>query len=190
MLGVVGREGGKERLCLNCLDTSDFRLCCGHSRISGLASLAPLFMLQSSKTMSLWNRQQTSTIVVASVAGLLAVGATSISLVNSPSPRILKAPEPSEAGEYKHSLFEGGATLQTPYGRLRFYELGPKDGKKVLLIHGISTPCPVWQRLVPQLVNSGHRVLCYVSYKSIFNAFPPSNCLYSLLPGSRRSRLQ
>jgi alpha/beta superfamily hydrolase len=141
-----GRKEKKDLLARTCYDLA----------------FSPLYhYLLQHPSMSLWSRQQAAPVAVASAVGLLFAATAVRSLFHSPSPRILKAPEPSEEAPYKYSLYEGGSVLQTPYGKLRYYELGPEDGKRVLLIHGISTPCPVWQRLIPKLVESGHRVLCY-----------------------------
>jgi pimeloyl-ACP methyl ester carboxylesterase len=113
--------------------------------------------------MSLWNRQQgIAPIAIASIAGLFALTAVR-SILSSSKPRQLKAPQPTESEPYPWNIYEGGATLQTPYGNIRLYELGPKEGKKVLLIHGISQPCPLWRLLIPKLIESGHHILCYVS---------------------------
>ena len=44
-----------------------------------------------------------------------------------------------------------------------YYEFGPEDGEKVMLVHGITTPTPVWKAIAPQLAEAGYRVLTYVS---------------------------
>ncbi|UZJ54035.1 hypothetical protein CBS101457_003355 [Exobasidium rhododendri] len=110
--------------------------------------------------MSLWKGQQAAPVAFASIAGLLILAVTRARLHTS-AHRLLEAPEPTEREPYPWNLYEGGATLETPYGKLRLYEMGPKEGKKVLLIHGISQPCPTWRLIVPKLIESGHRILCY-----------------------------
>lgn len=47
---------------------------------------------------------------------------------------------------------------------MKTYLVGPKDGKKLLLVHGISTPAPVWKSIIPQLVQAGYRVLIFDLY--------------------------
>lgn len=112
--------------------------------------------------MSLWKGGQAAPIAYASLAGLLIVAAAR-SLARPAGILLLKAPEPTESEPYPWNLYVGGATLQTPYGKLRLYEMGPRDGKKVLFIHGISQPCSTWRLIFPKLIESGHRILCYVS---------------------------
>jgi pimeloyl-ACP methyl ester carboxylesterase len=47
------------------------------------------------------------------------------------------------------------------YGTIRVYEWGPEDGRKVLMIHGISTPSLSLGRLAHALVKLGCRVLLF-----------------------------
>lgn len=42
---------------------------------------------------------------------------------------------------YPPDAFPGSRDVDSPYGSLRVYEWGPVGGGKLLLIHGISTPC-------------------------------------------------
>lgn len=76
-------------------------------------------------------------------------------------PKILKAPAKIHDQPYPADVLPGGADLVTPYGIIRYYEFGPEDGKKLLLVHGISTPSPAWSLIAPHLVKAGYRVLCY-----------------------------
>ena len=49
----------------------------------------------------------------------------------------------SETGDlpYPPDAFPGSRDIDSPYGSLRIYEWGPVGGKRVLFVHGISTPC-------------------------------------------------
>ncbi|CAO3643746.1 unnamed protein product [Cunninghamella echinulata] len=44
---------------------------------------------------------------------------------------------------------------------MRYWEFGPKDGKKVILIHGISSGASVYNKVARNLANNGHRVLIF-----------------------------
>lgn len=65
---------------------------------------------------------------------------------------------------YSSDFFDGGAYVTFPYGRVRYWLLGPPDGKKVVLIHGLSVPSIIWQEIAPQLAEKGFRVLLYDLY--------------------------
>lgn len=47
------------------------------------------------------------------------------------------------------------------YGSIRVYEFGPEDGEKVLLVHGISTPCITLSHIAHGLVARGCRVMLF-----------------------------
>ena len=80
-------------------------------------------------------------------------------------PKIYKAPKPSNDALYKYNVFPNGKLLDTPYGRINYYLIGdPAAKKKVLLVHGISTPVPVWGELPNKLVAAGYQVLMYDLY--------------------------
>ncbi|CAO1596355.1 hypothetical protein XANCAGTX0491_000206 [Xanthoria calcicola] len=61
-----------------------------------------------------------------------------------PSPRETQLPylSPSEQAQlpYPPDALPGARDIPSPYGSLRVYEWGPKYGRKVLMVHGISTP--------------------------------------------------
>lgn len=62
-----------------------------------------------------------------------------------PSPRVTLLPELSEEESlelpYPPDYLPGARDVSSPYGTIRVYEWGPEDGRKVFLVHGISTPC-------------------------------------------------
>ncbi|KAL4784594.1 Alpha/Beta hydrolase protein [Aspergillus varians] len=55
----------------------------------------------------------------------------------------------------------GARDVQSPYGSIRIYEWGPERGPKVLLIHGITTPCIALGGLAHALVDRGCRVMLF-----------------------------
>src|ERR1700753_663082 len=83
----------------------------------------------------------------------------------TPSP--LKATLPGLSSQelsalaYKPDYFPGARDVNTPYGSCRVYEFGPEQGTKILLVHGISTPCISLGGLAHELVNAGCRVIIY-----------------------------
>ncbi|KAI8088991.1 Alpha/Beta hydrolase protein [Halteromyces radiatus] len=66
---------------------------------------------------------------------------------------------PSEL--YSPDFYDGGNDLILPMGRMRYWEFGPTDGKKVLLIHGISTGASTYDKVGRILAENNHRVLVF-----------------------------
>lgn len=66
-----------------------------------------------------------------------------------------------DAQPYPPDLLPGGRDVETPYGSLRVYEWGPDDGEKVLLLHGIGTPCLALGEMAKALVARGCRVMLF-----------------------------
>ena len=80
-----------------------------------------------------------------------------------PSPRETLLPEYTALQRsklaYPPDFYPGARDVTTPYGVMRVYEWGPDDGKKVLLIHGDSTPAPLFASITGALVGCGCRVM-------------------------------
>ena len=51
--------------------------------------------------------------------------------------------------------------MATPYGVMRVYEWGPRDGEKMLFIHGDTTPAPMLGPVAHKLVDKGCRVMMF-----------------------------
>ncbi len=83
----------------------------------------------------------------------------------TPSPRTTQLPELSceavSALAYPPDVLPGARDVETPYGTIKVFEWGPEDGEKVLLMHGISTPCLCQSDLAEELVSQGHRVMLF-----------------------------
>jgi hypothetical protein len=62
---------------------------------------------------------------------------------------------------YQPDHVPGARDVVTPFGCTRVYEFGPEDGQKVLLVHGISTPCLSLAGIARNLVAKGCRVMLY-----------------------------
>jgi hypothetical protein len=71
---------------------------------------------------------------------------------------------------YPPDLFPGARDVQTPYGSLRVYEWGPENGRKVLFVHGISTPCLSLGLVAEKLAENGYRVMLFGKTKSIYHS--------------------
>ncbi|CAG8010751.1 unnamed protein product [Penicillium olsonii] len=81
------------------------------------------------------------------------------------SPRSTVLPRISEPENRQLPLptdvLPGARDVASPYGSIRVYEWGPEDGPKVLLVHGITTPCISLGGLAHALVDRGCRVMLF-----------------------------
>ncbi|KAI0662774.1 alpha/beta-hydrolase [Cubamyces menziesii] len=73
---------------------------------------------------------------------------------------------------YPEGFLPNGDYAPLPYGRVRYWILGPEDGTKVVLIHGISTPAMSWREIAPYLAEQGFRVLVYDLYGKGYSEAP------------------
>ncbi|KAF8432929.1 alpha/beta-hydrolase [Boletus edulis BED1] len=65
---------------------------------------------------------------------------------------------------YPEDYYQGGSYVLFPHGRTRYWLIGPKQGPRVVLIHGLSIPAIVWKDVAPVLASRGYRVLLYDLY--------------------------
>ncbi|KAH6709511.1 prolyl aminopeptidase-like protein [Leptodontidium sp. MPI-SDFR-AT-0119] len=108
-------------------------------------------------------------VIASSLATTLAL--FTLFKLRSPSQGIIKSPreaqirnlskEERDGLPYPPDLLPGGRDVKSPYGTTRVYEWGPPTGRKVLFIHGISTPCIALSELAHGLVSKGCRVLLF-----------------------------
>lgn len=80
--------------------------------------------------------------------------------------RIIRARTRAEAAgktdlPYPPDAFPGGRLVRSAYGDIQVFEWGPEDGEKVLLIHGIGTPCVALGDMAKEFVRSGCRVMLF-----------------------------
>ncbi|KIX06983.1 uncharacterized protein Z518_04959 [Rhinocladiella mackenziei CBS 650.93] len=81
------------------------------------------------------------------------------------SPRATLLPTLSESEKaqlpYPPDVLPGVRDVDTPFGSIRVYEFGPEDGRKVLLVHGISTPAIALGAVAHALADNGCRVMLF-----------------------------
>lgn len=79
----------------------------------------------------------------------------------SPLKTLLPRLTPSQQADllYPPDFFPGARDVPTPYGSMRCYEFGDPSGRKVLLLHGISTSCMTLSHLARGLAARGCRVM-------------------------------
>lgn len=71
------------------------------------------------------------------------------------------SPEEARSCPYPPDAFPGIRDIESPYGNLRVYEWGPEDGRKVVLVHGISNPCIALGAIAYGLADKGCRVMMF-----------------------------
>lgn len=81
----------------------------------------------------------------------------------SPLKTLLPSLTPEEQVQlpYPPDFFPGARDVPTPYGSMRCYEFGPAAGRRVLLVHGISTSCMTLTHIARGLAARGCRVLLF-----------------------------
>ena len=106
-------------------------------------------------------------------------------VVPSPLKSLLPKLSPQEAATppYPPDAYPGIRDVASPYGNLRVYEWGPEDGRKVLLVHGISNPCIALGAIAHGLADRGCRVMMFDlpgrGYSDTPVPTPHSNRLYT-----------
>ncbi|CCX07961.1 Alpha/Beta hydrolase protein [Pyronema domesticum] len=98
-----------------------------------------------------------STVVTLS-ASMLLFRSTKPPPKSIPSPRNLK---PTKDTPYPPNLLPGSRFVSTPHGTISVAEFGPATGRKILLVHGISTPSVVFGSLASALAADGYRVMTF-----------------------------
>jgi pimeloyl-ACP methyl ester carboxylesterase len=79
----------------------------------------------------------------------------------APPPRTLPPPRVNKSSPYPPTIFPGSRLVSTPHGTINVAEFGPVEGRKILLIHGISTPSIVFSSLAHALASDGYRVMTF-----------------------------
>ncbi|OLN86160.1 Lipase 1-like protein 1 [Colletotrichum chlorophyti] len=81
------------------------------------------------------------------------------------SPKRTLLPKLSTLGRdalpYPPDALPGARDVATAYGNLRVYEWGPEAGERVLLLHGIGTPCIALGGMAREFVERGWRVMTF-----------------------------
>ncbi|KAF5354596.1 hypothetical protein D9758_011185 [Tetrapyrgos nigripes] len=81
------------------------------------------------------------------------------------SPSLASLPKQAKSWSvYPEDFYGVGGYARFPYGKVKYWMLGPEDGKKIVLIHGLSIPALIWKDVAPGLAARGYRVLLYDLY--------------------------
>ena len=97
---------------------------------------------------------------------LLSRGELTATILPSPRTRLLAglSEEENRKLPLPNDVLPGARDVASPYGSIRVYEWGHEDGPKVLLVHGITTPCIALGGVAHALVDRGCRVMLFDLY--------------------------
>ncbi|KAJ2905720.1 hypothetical protein MKZ38_004587 [Zalerion maritima] len=73
---------------------------------------------------------------------------------------------------YPPNCLPGGRDIETPYGTVHVFEWGPETGERVMLVHGISTPCISLADLGWEFARKGFRVIVFDLYSRGYSSGP------------------
>ncbi|KAJ1304645.1 hypothetical protein OPQ81_005786 [Rhizoctonia solani] len=73
---------------------------------------------------------------------------------------------------YPPDIYGNGYTVELTKGKVKYWLLGPDDGKRVVLIHGISIPSIIWKEVATRLSKAGFRVLLFDLYGRGYSETP------------------
>ncbi|KAG8690906.1 hypothetical protein FRC11_008205 [Ceratobasidium sp. 423] len=73
---------------------------------------------------------------------------------------------------YPADIYGPGHTVELTKGQVKYWLLGPEEGKRVVLIHGISIPSLIWKEVATRLSKTGFRVLLFDLYGRGYSEAP------------------
>lgn len=128
-------------------------------------SPSALFDLIDNAGASTWLTAGAATL--ATIAAYKALsGPANVDVIKSPFSTQLPHLSSTELNglPYPPDVLPGARDVESPYGTIRVFEWGPERGRKVLLVHGISTPCLSLAGVAVKLVERGCRVMLFGKY--------------------------
>ena len=67
-------------------------------------------------------------------------------------------------GPFVQDFWPEHGFVDLAYGKTHYYFIGPKNGRKLIFVHGISSPPPTIASFLEKLASKGYRILCYDLY--------------------------
>ncbi|KAF8998866.1 Alpha/Beta hydrolase protein [Cyathus striatus] len=96
-------------------------------------------------------------------------------------PSLASLPSTAKTWEiYPEDFYDGGGYVTFPWGRVRYWVMGPESGEKIVLIHGLSIPAIIWKYVAPSLAKKGYRVLVYDLYGRGYSDAPETTYVTAL----------
>ncbi|GJJ77696.1 hypothetical protein EMPS_10055 [Entomortierella parvispora] len=79
----------------------------------------------------------------------------------------------TEKSAYPENYYPGGVYAPLSFGDTHYFMFGPEDGKKVVFVHGLSTPTSVYDKVARTMAKNGCRVILYDLYSRGYSVGPP-----------------
>ncbi|CAE6430065.1 unnamed protein product [Rhizoctonia solani] len=73
---------------------------------------------------------------------------------------------------YPTNIYGPSHTVELTKGEVRYWLFGPEEGKRVVLIHGLSIPSIIWKEVATRLSRTGFRVLLFDLYGRGYSEAP------------------
>ncbi|KAF8941531.1 Alpha/Beta hydrolase protein [Dissophora ornata] len=91
--------------------------------------------------------------------------------VTLPSLRAV-TPQTTASSAYPEDYYPGGNYAELSFGETHYFLFGPEDGKKVVFVHGLSSPTSIYNTVARDMANKGCRVLLYDLYSRGYSVGP------------------
>ncbi|KAG0209526.1 hypothetical protein BGX33_005475 [Mortierella sp. NVP41] len=73
---------------------------------------------------------------------------------------------------YPEDYYPGGEFANLSFGETHYFVFGPESGKKIVFVHGLSTPASVYSKVARHFADNGCRVLLYDLYSRGYSVGP------------------
>ncbi|KAG0224630.1 alpha/beta-hydrolase [Mortierella sp. GBAus27b] len=115
-----------------------------------------------------------ATVAVSTVVAALGVYSVHRSLTAQRGSTLpsLRAVDRSALDAYPEDYYPGGQYAELSFGETHYFMFGPEDGKKIVFVHGLSTPASIFSSVARHMANSGCRVLLYDLYSRGYSVGP------------------
>ncbi|KAI1302856.1 hypothetical protein EDD11_005460 [Mortierella claussenii] len=97
--------------------------------------------------------------------------------------RSLRAHSHMHAGSaYPQDYYPGGNYAELSFGETHYFLFGPENGKKIVFVHGLSTPASVYKKIARHMADNGCCVLFTVNFARAEHDHSDSRSMWMLLP--------
>ncbi|KAK3806468.1 MAG: Alpha/Beta hydrolase protein [Benniella sp.] len=113
-----------------------------------------------------------TSLVVAAAMGAYKVFKSSTAHQGSALPSLKSVARDIPDIAYPEDYYPGGQYVELSFGETHYFLFGPEDGKKIVFVHGLSTPASMYNAVARHMANNGCRVLLYDLYSRGYSVGP------------------